>query len=98
LGKVDLSKELAFLAFGERIELCLVWEVEEDIGKLHVSMDDIVRLYIFNTLHELFQDSSCLVLTQVAPLLEEHRKVEAVCILLDHVDLIGRLDRLKVPD
>ena len=86
------------MALGEGVELRLVWEVKQDVGELHVTMDDFVLMNVFNTLHQLSHDKPSLVLTQVPPLFEKRCEVKAVCILLNHVDLTGRLDRLVLPN
>lgn len=47
---------------------------------------------------QLPEDNPSLVLAQTTPLLKQRRQVETVRILLHHVDLLRRLDRLKVPN
>ena len=47
---------------------------------------------------QLPEDNPGLVLAQTTPLLKQRRQVETVRVLLHHVDLLRRLDRLKVPN
>jgi len=54
-------------------------------------------LHILDSLDELPHDDARFSLLERASLLEEAAQVEAVRILLNHVDLFRRLDRLDVP-
>ena len=61
-------------------------------------MHNLQALQVFDALGKLTHNDPGFVLTQSTALLEKALEVEAVCILLNHVDLVRRLDCLVVTD
>ena len=61
-------------------------------------MHNLLVLHVLDPLHHLLHDYSRLFLRQIAPLLNQSRQVEAISVLLDHVDLVLCLNRRDVLD
>ena len=59
-------------------------------------MHYVLLLHVLDPPHQLPEDDPGLFLAQIAPLLQQRRQVKTVRVLLHHVDLLRRLDRLKV--
>ena len=94
LIQVYARKEGLLLGTGQRLELWLVWEVQQDVGELHVTMDDAKTPHICDTLHELMDNDTSLLLFDVLTNLEQYTQIESVGILLHHVDVLACLNRL----
>ena len=61
-------------------------------------MDYVVALDVLDAPHELLHDYARLVLAETAALLQQDGQVEAISVLLDHVNLVRSLDSLVVAD
>ena len=72
--------------------------MQEDVCKFDVSVHYLQPLHIVDTLNKLAHDDAGLFLLQSASLLKQHRQIITIRVLLDHVDLRRRLDRLVMLD
>ena len=97
-GQVYTCQECLFLGAREAFKFRLVWEVKQDVGKLHVSVDDAEVPNVFDSDHELAQDNSGLVLFDPLADLEQDAQIVPIRILLHHIDVLTCLDGLVQSD
>lgn len=65
----------------------MIWEVEQDVGKLHIPVDDIEPPDIFDPVYQFTHYKSCLLLPDSFTRLEEHAEVESIAVVHEHVDI-----------
>ena len=68
--------------------------MKQYVGQFDVTVDDSEGPNIFNAMHHLFDYNSRLFLLDLSTCLQKYSKVEAIGILLHHVDVGAGLDGL----
>ena len=61
--------------------------MKQDIGQLHISMDDVESPDVLDALHNLLHDHPRLLLANVTSAFEQDSQVVAIRVLLHHVDI-----------
>jgi len=97
-SEVDLGQKLSFFAFGHGFELGVVWEVQQDVGQLHISVNDSQLPDDFNSLDYLVHDLAGFGLGQTLAHLEQHAQIKSIAQLLNHVNVGAGLDGLEETD
>ena len=68
--------------------------MEQDVSKLHVSVNDVETPNVLDPVHQLSHNKSRLFLTNSLACLEEHAEVESIAIVHQHVNIRARLNSL----
>ena len=61
--------------------------MKQDVGQLHIPMDNSKGPYVTITLDHLFDNNSSFFLSNAAPDFQEHAEVVAITVILHHVDV-----------
>ena len=72
--------------------------MQQNVGELHVAMDDIQGPDILDALHNLLDDDTRLFLADVTAGFQEDAKIESIGVLLHHVNVGSCLDGLVESD
>jgi len=87
LGQIYCRKKAPFLVAVHFLNFGIVWEVKQNISQLHIAMNDVKRPHVIQALHNLAHYHADLKLGQGFPEPEQHRQVESVAVVLNHVDV-----------
>ena len=72
--------------------------MEQDVGKLHITMNNVESPDVLDALNDLSDDNACLFLANLAPSFEKHAKIITIRIFLHHVDVRACFDSLMETD
>jgi len=93
--QIYLRQELPSLITVHSCYLRVVWEVQQDVGKFHVSVDHVQLPNLDQTFDNLTQDQTYFRLTESLAHLKQNSQVGAIAVLHHHIDIRGSLDGLE---